>query len=99
MEVPARAAGCVSRIHAEDVGLVSMRLGGGRAAKDDEIDLAVGVVLHKKVGDAVAAGESLGTIHARTKEAAEAAAEMLRACFEIAPEKVERPPFIKGVVK
>ena len=99
LEVPAQKAGCVSRIHAEDVGLVSMRLGGGRAAKEDTIDLAVGVVLHKKVGDAVAAGESLGTIHARTKEAAEAAAEMLRACFEIAPGQVTRPPFIKGVVK
>ena len=99
MEVPAAAAGTVGRIHAEDVGLVSMRLGGGRAAKDDEIDLAVGVVLHKKVGDPVAAGESLGTIHARTEAAAAEAADMLRACFEIVPDAVTRPPFIKGVVR
>ena len=47
----------------------------------------------------VAPGESLGVIHARTQEAADAAAEMLRACFEIVPDPVERPPFIKGVVK
>ena len=99
IDVPAGAGGYVARIHAEDVGLVSMRLGGGRAAKDDEIDLAVGVVLRKKVGDAVAPGESLGVIHARTRETADAAAEMLRACFEIVPDPVERPPFIKGVVK
>ncbi len=99
IEAAAECGGYVGRIHAEDVGLVSMRLGGGRAAKEDQIDLAVGVVLHKKVGDAVAAGESLGTIHARTPEAAKEAADMLRACFEIVPDKVERPPFIKGVVK
>ncbi len=99
LEVPATDGGWVKRIHAEDVGLTSMRLGGGRAAKDDVIDLAVGVVLHKKVGDTVAAGESLGTIHARTGEAAKEAADMLRACFEIGPEKVERAPFIKGVVR
>ena len=98
-EVPAPAGGYVGRIHAEDVGLVSMHLGGGRAAKDDDIDLAVGVVLKKKVGDAVAAGESLGTVHARTEEAARRGADMLRACFEIVPEKVTRSPFIKGVVR
>ena len=98
-DVPADRSGFVGRIHAEDVGLVSMRLGGGRAQKDDTVDLAVGVVLHKKVGDAVAAGESLGCVHAQTEEAASQAEQMLRACFEIVPEKTERPPFIKGVVK
>ncbi len=98
-EVPAGEGGWVKRIHAEDVGLTSMRLGGGRAAKDDGIDLAVGVVLHKKVGSPVAPGESLGTVHARTEAAAREAADMLRACFEIGPEKVQRAPFIKGVVR
>ncbi len=99
LEVPAQAGGWVKRIHAEDVGLTSMRLGGGRAAKDDVIDLAVGVVLHKKVGDPVSPGESLGTVHARTEATAKEAADMLRACFEIGPEEVRRAPFIKGVVR
>ncbi len=99
LEVPAAAGGYVGRIHAESVGLVSMHLGGGRATKEDTVDLAVGVVLHKKVGDPVAPGESLGTIHARTEQAAAQAADMLRDCFEIAPEPVTRAPFIKGVVK
>ena len=99
VEVPAMESGYVQRIHAEDVGLVSMRLGGGRASKEDTVDLAVGVVLRKKVGDNLTAGESLGTIHARTEAAANEAVEMLRACYEIGPEKPERPPFIKGVVR
>ena len=99
VEVPARSGGHVKRIHAESVGLVSMRLGGGRAAKEDTVDLAVGVVLHKKVGDEVKIGESLGTIHARTQQAAAEAADMLRDCYELADQAVTRAPLIKGVVK
>ena len=99
LEVPAAAGGYVSRIHAEQVGLVSMHLGGGRATKEDVIDLSVGVVLHKKLGDKVEIGESLGTIHAATAEKAEQAAALLRDCYELQPEPVTRPPFIKDVIR
>jgi pyrimidine-nucleoside phosphorylase len=99
MEAAADSAGHISHINAQGVGLVSMHLGGGRATKDDTIDLAVGVVLHKKVGDSVAPGESLGTIYAQSQQAAQQAAEQLRACYTINGEPVVRLPFIKGVVK
>ncbi len=99
LPVPAPEGGWVKRIHAEGVGLVSMGLGGGRAFKEDTIDLSVGVVIAKKVGDQVAPGESLGTIHARTEEDARRAAQRLLACYEIGPERVTRAPFIKGVVR
>ena len=56
MEVPSPASGYVRHIAATDVGLVSMRLGGGRATKDSTIDYGVGIVLHKKVDEPVAAG-------------------------------------------
>ncbi len=98
-DVLADRAGYVKHIQAEDVGLVSMHLGGGRAAKGDDIDPGVGVALYKKVGDAVAAGERLGTVFARTEQAADQAAGMLLDCYEIVPEKVERAPYVKGVVK
>ena len=98
-DVLAASGGYVKHIQAEDVGLVSMHLGGGRAAKGDDIDPGVGVALYKKVGDAVAAGERLGTIFARTEAAADQAAKMLLACYEIVSEKVERAPYVKGVVK
>lgn len=98
-EVPAPKAGCVEALNARGVGLVSMRLGGGRAAKEDEIDLSVGVVLNKKVGDPVAEGESLGVIHARSAEEAEEAVAQLAACFAITDAPVSRAPFIKGVVR
>jgi pyrimidine-nucleoside phosphorylase len=99
VDVPAAKAGNVSRIDAEGVGLVSLHLGGGRATKDAKVDLAVGIVLNKKVGDRVAEGESLARIHARTRESAEKAADMLRACYAISEESPKRKPFIKGIVK
>ena len=98
-EVPAERSGYVRHIQAERVGLVSMHLGGGRATKEDSIDLSVGVVLNKKVGDRVEAGESLGVIHAPNEEKAGEAAALLRACFKLSREPVETPAFIKAILR
>ncbi len=98
MEVPAERSGVVSRIHAEAVGLVSMKLGGGRATKEDVIDPRVGVVLHRKLGDSVARGESIAAIHAADEESARAAVEMLRSCYEFSDSSVIRPPFIRKIL-
>ncbi len=98
LAVPSLCAGYVSHIACEQVGLISMHLGGGRADKDSEIDLSVGLVLDKKVGDRVERGESLGTIHAATREKAQEAAEQLRACYSFSDTPVERPAFIKGIL-
>ena len=97
-EVPCERAGYIAHIEAEEVGLVSMHLGGGRATKESAIDLAVGVVLRKKVGDRVEAGESLGTIHASSEAKAAEAAELLKKCYTLSDEPVKKAPFIKGVV-
>lgn len=99
LEVPATESGYVRRIEAEQVGLVSMHLGGGRATKESDIDLSVGLVLHKKVGDRVEAGESLATIHAPSAGKAEEAAALLRSCFTLSTEPVERSPFIKAIIR
>ena len=99
LEAVCDRAGYVKHICADEVGLVSMHLGGGRATKESVIDLSVGIILKKKVGDAVKAGESLGTIHAQSIEAAKKAAQMLNACYTIVPEPVEKPAFIKGIVR
>ena len=64
--LPALKSGYVSRIIADQIGIAAMQLGAGRATKDDVIDPAVGIVLHKKVGDKVEQGEALLTIHANT---------------------------------
>ncbi len=98
-EAVCHTPGYVRRIDARGVGMTSMALGGGRARKGDSIDLSVGVVLRKKVGERVAAGESLGVVHARTEEEARRGAERLAACFELTDKKIQPPPFIKGVVR
>lgn len=99
LEAVCSRTGYIKHISADKVGLVSMHLGGGRATKESEIDLSVGIVLKKKVGDKVSCGDSLGTIHAKNLEDAKKAAEMLDACYTVVPEQVEKAAFIKGIVK
>lgn len=69
-ELPAPQAGYVTKMTADEIGIAAMLLGGGRQAKTDVIDYAVGIELHKKVGDAVAEGESLLTIRSNTADVA-----------------------------
>ena len=71
IELPAKQSGYVSRMVADEIGIASMILGAGRATKEDVIDLAVGLVLHKKVGDKVAEGESLLTIYSNREDVEE----------------------------
>lgn len=71
IDVLANKDGFVSEIIADELGIAAMMLGAGRATKESEIDLAVGIVLHKKVGDAVKKGEALLTIHTNKEEVPE----------------------------
>ena len=96
--VNAESDAYVKAIAAEDVGLVSMHLGGGRVTKESSIDLSVGVVLCKKVGDRVCAGEPLAYIHAADVAAAEKAAATLRECYSFSQEPVVRGKFIKNII-
>jgi pyrimidine-nucleoside phosphorylase len=68
IDVPAKKGGVVSNIIADEIGVAAMLLGAGRATKEDEIDLAVGLMLHKKVGDRVNAGDSLLTIYSNRQD-------------------------------
>ncbi|MDU1844303.1 MAG: pyrimidine-nucleoside phosphorylase [Niallia nealsonii] len=68
IELPAKESGYVAEIIADSIGTAAMLLGAGRATKESEIDLAVGLVLRKKIGDKVEAGESLVTIYSNTED-------------------------------
>lgn len=98
--IPARAprSGFVSRIACDEVGICSLILGGGRETKESVIDLSVGLVLQKKTGDYVEAGEPLALLHANDeRKAAEAGKRFLEACVigDAAPEK---RPLIRAVI-
>ncbi|WMZ72227.1 pyrimidine-nucleoside phosphorylase [Staphylococcus pseudintermedius] len=67
-ELPAKRSGVVSEMIANEIGIASMMLGAGGQTKEEVIDLAVGLVLNKKVGDRVEEGESLLTIYANSED-------------------------------
>ncbi|WP_088007920.1 pyrimidine-nucleoside phosphorylase [Indiicoccus explosivorum] len=93
----AEAAGWVADIVADDAGTAAMLLGAGRATKESEIDLAVGLVLHKKVGDRVEQGEALATIYANSEDISEAK-ELLKKSILISGDEVKAPELILEVV-
>lgn len=80
--IVAERDGIVTKIAADEMGIASMRLGGGRSAKDDQLDYAVGLVLHHKVGDKVRQGEPLVTVHSNQKEI-DGVEKLIRANFII----------------
>ena len=95
--VPAGASGQVAAIDALEIALAAKSLGAGRDRKDAAIDLSVGVVLRKKVGDRVQAGESLATIHARTEEAARQVTSRVAAAFLLAASAQPRRLLLRRV--
>lgn len=62
IEYPAQKDGVIAKLTADEIGMASMLMGGGRQKADDQLDYAVGIELHKKIGDSVQKGESIMTI-------------------------------------
>ena len=97
--VTATQAGYVAQADALEIALAGKALGAGRDRKDARIDLAVGVVLEKKIGDRVEAGEVLAVIHARTAEAAQNVTARVAAAFTIASRAQPRALLLRRVTK
>jgi len=97
IELPAKQDGYVAKMEADEIGVAAMLLGAGRATKESEIDLAVGLILHKKVGDQVKQGESLATIYSNTEDV-QNVLDKLYAHIVISSDKVEAPTLIKEIV-
>ncbi|MCR5250899.1 MAG: pyrimidine-nucleoside phosphorylase [Lachnospiraceae bacterium] len=86
MELAAPCDGYVERIECAEVGMSSLLLGGGRETKTDVIDPSVGILLHKKVGDAVKKGESMATLYVSDRTKGEAALKRLGAAYHVGGE-------------
>jgi pyrimidine-nucleoside phosphorylase len=84
VEVPSPRAGYVTAIACELVGTACVILGGGRERKEDSVDPAVGIVVHKKIGDKVSASEPLCTIHCHSDQQAARAKTLLQESYQIA---------------
>ena len=98
-EVKALHSAYVKDIDAQEVGLTSMLLGGGRAKKGDKIDHAVGVVLHTKIGDSVQEGQPLLTVHANDEGKLWGAQQRLLAAYDWSDDPVEPPPLLHEIVE
>lgn len=96
MELPAKQSGVVSKIVANELGIAAMMLGAGRKTKEDDIDYAVGLKLHKKIGDTVTKGESLLTIYSNDKEIS-SVIELLYKNIEIG-ESAMKPTLIHDII-
>ena len=98
-EIISAKGGYVSKIDCEEIGICSLLLGGGRETKESEIDLSVGLILHKKVGDYVSAGESLATVHANDRGKLNAAKERFLKAYHFSDAPTTAAKLIRGIVR
>ena len=92
--------GYLTSLQCEQVGTACVILGGGRERKEDAVDPAVGIVLHKKVGDPVATGEPLATIYYNSEARAARARQLLEESYQIADSPAgEKRPLIHRVIE
>jgi pyrimidine-nucleoside phosphorylase len=97
-ELGSPRGGFLAAIRADEVGMASMLLGGGRARKEDGVDHAVGVVLRAKVGDYVESDEPLLTVHANDEGRLAEATERLLAAYAWSDEPVTAPTLMHQII-
>jgi pyrimidine-nucleoside phosphorylase len=98
--VVAQSDGYVAGLEAEELGVCAMMLGAGRETKESTIDLASGILLRKKVGDLIRAGDVLAELHTSKHNSArvEEIRRKVGAAFSIQPEPVQAPPLVYATV-
>jgi pyrimidine-nucleoside phosphorylase len=97
-EVRARAAGRVTRIDCEKIGVAALVIGAGRETKDDAIDRAVGLIVQKKLGEAVAKDEALCEIHYNDDARLGEAVALIESAYEIGEEAPAARKAVRGVI-
>lgn len=97
-EIRSEQEGFVEHINAQEIGICSLILGGGRETKDSQIDPSVGLVFSKKVADPVKKGDLLATIYGNEEEKVRQAVKHFKENFHIAKDQLEKPQMIKQVL-
>jgi pyrimidine-nucleoside phosphorylase len=99
-DVASPSSGIVARMMVEQIGTAALLLGGGREKKEDTVDPAVGIIVHKKVGDRVSAGEALCTVHYNSADRLERARPLLLESYRIegAP-SIRSLPLVRRVIE
>jgi pyrimidine-nucleoside phosphorylase len=97
-QVKSPKAGIIASMQCEQVGTACVILGGGRERKEDSVDPSVGIVLHKKVGDRVDAGEPLATIYYNAEAKAARARQLIESSIEIGDAIPAKRPLVHKVI-
>jgi pyrimidine-nucleoside phosphorylase len=97
-QVKSAKAGIIASMQCEQVGTACVILGGGRERKEDSVDPSVGIVLHKKVGDRVDAGEPLATIYYNAEAKAARARQLIESSIEIGDAIPAKRPLVHKVI-
>jgi len=97
--VAATGSGFITAIECERMGVAGVLLGGGRQTKEDLVDPSVGIVLHKKVGDLIQAGETLCTIHYNETMRLNEALPVIKAAYAFGPQKPVARPLVQKILR
>ena len=92
--VRAPAGGFVAKCDARSIGVAATRLGAGRERKDEDVDHAVGITVHAKIGDRVSKGDTLATVAFNDPSLWEAQRERLGSAWVISEEPAQPPPLV-----
>ena len=96
--IEANNSGYINHIEANEIGIASMILGGGRETKDSVIDLSVGIIIKEKVGAKISKGDIIAYVHGNDEEKVKIAKEKILSAYNICKEKPEEREFIKGII-
>jgi thymidine phosphorylase len=97
-QVPSAKTGYLAAMQCEQIGTACVILGGGRERKEDSVDPAVGIVLHKKVGDRVTTGEAIATIYYNAESKAARARQLIEASCLVSDAPAAKRPLIHRVI-
>src|SRR5450432_4607373 len=98
VQIAGTKAGYIASMQCEQIGTACVILGGGRERKEDSVDPSVGIVLHKKVGDRIAVGEPLATIHYNSEAKVARAQQLIEASCEIAQAAPPKRPLVHRII-
>lgn len=90
--------GWISEIQCDEIGLCSLILGGGRENKESSIDLSVGILLEKKIGNYVNKGDIIAVIHGNDMEKIEEVEKIIKKSYSYSKNKVEKTTLLKCII-
>lgn len=99
MDVVLKETGYVAAIDTEMIGKAALVLGAGRENKESIIDLGVGLIMHKKIGDKVTKGDVVATLYYSDNSHTEAAIRYIKDAYTFSTESIEKPQLIYTIIR